>query len=135
MTGTRCRAYNRNTSATSAADYNEARKDGKPVSVVYPDADGIGTVIVPNCAVLIAGGPNATNGRKFIDFLLAPESEQALAEGDAAQMPLRTGVAVPPHVIPVDRLKPMPLDYAKLGTTLDEISRSFLKEWVDKNSR
>ena len=51
-------------------DYNVARQEGKPVGVVYPDAKGMGTVIVPNCVVLIAGGPNARK-RQAIHRLLA----------------------------------------------------------------
>src|SRR5437773_8589620 len=65
---------------TDTDDYNVARQEGKPVGVVYPDADGMGTVIVPNCAVLIAGAPNLQNGKRFIDYLLTPEVEQALAQ-------------------------------------------------------
>ncbi len=36
---------------TDTDDYNVARQEGKPVGVVYPDADGMGTVIVPNVSV------------------------------------------------------------------------------------
>src|SRR5262249_15036535 len=55
---------------TDTDDYNEARKDGKPVGVVYPDEDGMGTLVIPNCAVLIANGPNPEAGKRFIDYLL-----------------------------------------------------------------
>jgi iron(III) transport system substrate-binding protein len=120
---------------TDTDDYNEARKDGKPLGVVYPDREGIGTLIVPNCAVLIAGGPNPEAGKKFIDYLLMPETEKALAESDAAQMPLRKGIAVPEHVVPLDRITPMKVDYDRLGARLEELSRGFLKDWVDRNSR
>jgi iron(III) transport system substrate-binding protein len=120
---------------TDTDDYNEARKEGKPVGVVYPDADEIGTLIVPNCAVLIAGGPNLEHGKRFIDNLLRPETEQALAEGDAAQMPVRPGVSAPAHVVPIDKLRPMKVDYVELGRRLEELSRGYLKDWVDRNSR
>lgn len=120
---------------TDTDDYNEARKDGKPVGVVYPDADGMGTLIVPNCAVLIANGPNPEAGKRFIDYLLRPETEKALAESDAAQMPLRPGVGVPAQVVPIEKLKPMRVDYVKLGDRLEELSMGFLKDWVDRNSR
>ena len=112
-------------------DANEAIKEGKPIGVIFPDQDGIGTLIVPNAAVLIARGPNAENGRKFIDYLLTAEVEKALAES-AAQMPLRSGVPVPSNVKRVDEIKTMTVDYAKLGVRLDELSRGFLKAWVDK---
>ena len=120
---------------TDTDDYNEARKDGKPVGVVYPDEDGMGTLVVPNCAVLIASGPNPEAGKRFIDYLLRPQTEKELAEGDAAQMPVRPGVAVPAHVVPIAKLKPMRVDYAKLGDRLEELSKGFLKDWVDRNSR
>jgi iron(III) transport system substrate-binding protein len=120
---------------TDTDDYNEARKDGKPVGVVYPDADGLGTLIVPNCAVLIVNGPHPEAGKRFIDYLLKPETEKALTQGDAAQMPLRPGVAVPVHVVSIEKLKPMRVDYDKLGDRLEELSKGFLKDWVDRNSR
>lgn len=120
---------------TDTDDYNVARQEGKPVGVVYPDADGMGTVIVPNCAVLVAGGPNGDNGKRFIDYLLTPAVEQALAESEAAQMPVRSGVSVPSHVVTLDQLKPMEIDYGALGTHLEMLTKGFLKQWVDGNSR
>jgi iron(III) transport system substrate-binding protein len=120
---------------TDTDDYNVARQEGKPVGVVYPDREGMATLIVPNCAVLIAGGPNPENGQRFIDFLLTPAVEQALAESEAAQMPVRSGVATPPHVVKLDELKPMEVDYAALGARLEELSKGFLKTWVDRNSQ
>jgi iron(III) transport system substrate-binding protein len=120
---------------TDTDDFNVARQEGKPVEVVYPDADGMGTVIVPNCAVLVAGGPNPAGGRRFIDYLLTPAVEQMLAECEAAQMPVRQGVPVPAHVVTLDRVRPMEVDYSLLGTRLEELTKGFLKEWVDANSR
>ncbi len=120
---------------TDTDDYNEAREDGKPVGVVYPDEDGMGTLVIPNCAVLIANGPNPEAGKRFIDYLLRPETEKALAASGAAQMPLRPGVPVPAQVVPIEKLKPMRVDYVKVGDRLEELSRGFLKDWVDRNSR
>jgi iron(III) transport system substrate-binding protein len=114
-------------------DYNVARQEGKPVAAIYPDADGMGTVIGPNCAVLIAGAPHPDAAKQFIDFLLTPDVETVLAQSEAAQMPVRSSVPTPPHVMPLHTLKPMSIDYAKLGQRLEELSRSFLKEWVDRN--
>jgi|JI10StandDraft_1071094.scaffolds.fasta_scaffold01348_13 iron(III) transport system substrate-binding protein len=111
-------------------DGTVAINEGKPVGVIYPDQDGFGTLLVPNAAVLIANGPNPANGKKFIDYLLTAETEQFLAEGEAAQMPLRPGVPVPLNVRRVSDIKTMDVDYEKLGGRLEELSRGFLKEWV-----
>ena len=88
-------------------DAHEAIKDQKPIEVVYPDESGIGTLVVPNATVLIANAPHPENGKKFIDFLLTPETEQALAESDAAQIPLRPNVTTPPDLRTIDKLHPM----------------------------
>jgi iron(III) transport system substrate-binding protein len=102
--------------------------------MVYPDADGMGTLIIPNCAVLIANGPHPEAGRRFIDYLLRPETELALAESEAAQMPLRPGVLVPKGVTSIERLKPMTVDYTTLAGRLETLSKGYLKEWVDQHS-
>jgi iron(III) transport system substrate-binding protein len=119
---------------TDTDDVNVARLEGKPVGVVYPDANGMGTLLIPNCAVLIAGGPHPAAGRQFIDYLLRPETEKALAESEAAQMPLRPGVPVPPGVISIQGLKPMLVNYSELAARFEKLSRGFLKEWVDRHS-
>ncbi|MCH7925323.1 MAG: extracellular solute-binding protein, partial [Planctomycetes bacterium] len=120
---------------TDTDDANVARLEGKPIGIVYPDQDGMGTLIIPNCTVLIAGGPNPEAGRRFIDYLLEPKTERALAESDAAQMPLRPGVEVPRNVKRIGQLKSMAVDYAALGQLLDGLSKGYLKDWVDRNRR
>ncbi len=117
---------------TDTDDVNVARLEGKPVGLVYPDADGMGTLIIPNCVMLITGSPHPDTARQFIDYLLQPESEKALAESEAAQMPLRPGVPAPPEVAMVQSLKPMAVNYAALAGLLETLSKGYLKEWVDR---
>ncbi len=119
---------------TDTDDANVARLEGKPVGVVYPDAESMGILIIPNCAVLISGGPNPGAGRKFIDYLLSPQTEQALARSEAAQMPLRPGLPVPDGMISLERLKRMDVDYAALADLLQSLSAGYLKNWVDRSS-
>jgi len=120
---------------TDTDDVNVAIQEGKPVGFVFPDADGMGTLIVPNAAVLIAGGPNGENGKKFIDYLLRAETEAAMARSEAAQMPLRSDVELPDGFPfkSVAQLKAMSVDYGALADKLEEISGGFLKQWVDEN--
>ncbi len=119
---------------TDTDDVNEALRDGKPVGFVFPDAKGMGTLVVPNAVVLIAGAPHLDNAKKFIDYLLRPETEQALA-CSAAQMPLRPNVPLPEGFPfpPVTQLKAMPVDYQLLASKLEQLSSGFLKQWVDEN--
>ena len=120
---------------TDTDDVHVAIQEGKPVGFVYPDTNGIGTLVMPNAAVLIARGPNPDGGKKFIDYLLRPETEAALARGEAAQMPLRSDVKLPegfPFKSVAD-LKAMSVDYGSLADKLEALTDSFLKQWVDKN--
>jgi len=119
---------------TDTDDANVARLEGKSIGIVYPDADGMGTLIIPNCAVLITGSPHPDAARRFIDYLLQPETEKVLAESEAAQIPLRPGVPVPAGVIPIERLKPMSVNYAALAALLEDLSKGYLKGWVDRHS-
>jgi iron(III) transport system substrate-binding protein len=120
---------------TDTDDFNIARQEGQPVGIVYPDQGGMGTLIVPNAAVLIQGGPNPEAGMRFIDYLLSPETERALAESEAAQIPLRAEIPVPPYVRPLSDLEPMQVEYPRLAQRLDELSAGFLREWVESNLR
>ncbi len=119
---------------TDTDDVHVAMAEGKPVDFIYPDADGLGTLVMPNAVVLIADGPNAQAGKRLIDYLLRAETEAALADGEAAQMPLRGNVELP-EGFPfecVSELNVMAVDYGTLAEKLDELSHGFLKEWCDR---
>lgn len=109
---------------------------GDPVRMVYPDQgpDGLGTLLLPNAALLIRDGPNQRNGERLIDYLLSSATEQKLAASDAAQIPLHEGVDVPTGVQPIDRTVVMPVDYSEVARVLQEIQPA-LQQWVEKQQR
>ena len=113
---------------TDTDDASEAVAQHKPVAVVYPDQTGIGTLVMPNAVALVKGAPHPDAAKKLIDYLLSRQVEEALAKSAAAQMPLQSGVPVPPTVKPVGTIKDMALSYATLGKTIDEIL-PYLKQW------
>jgi hypothetical protein len=43
-------------------------------------------------------------------------------------MPLRPGVPVPANVKTVEQLRPMEVNYSRLGSRLEQLSGGFLKE-------
>jgi iron(III) transport system substrate-binding protein len=114
---------------TDTDDASVALEHGKPVGVVYPDQDGIGTLVMPNAVALITGAPHPDEARRLVDYLLSPEVEARLAASAAAQMPLHSGVTVPPQVKPVSAIRDMPVTFAELGRTIDQIL-PLLREWV-----
>ena len=106
-------------------------RQGRPVSMVYPDQapGGLGCFIVPNAAVLIKGAPHPQEARKLIDYLLSKETERRLAFADCAQIPLHPGVAMPKELKPIDAIRVMEVDYARVAKKLIEI-QPLLKRWV-----
>ncbi len=105
-----------------------ALQDGAPVAVVFPDQEGMGTLIMPTTTLLIRGGPHPDTGRRLIDFLLSPGVEERLAE-TAAHLPLRPGIAPPQGLPPLQDIKAMAVDY---GRVMEEMQRiqPWLRAWV-----
>jgi iron(III) transport system substrate-binding protein len=120
---------------TDSDDANLALKDGAPIGYVLPDQQGIGTLLVPNAVVLIDRSPNPVNARKFIDFILSPDSERWLAESDAAQFPLHPGLS-PPKFFgrSLADIKLMKVDYQSMATQLEVLSAGFLEQWVQQQN-
>jgi iron(III) transport system substrate-binding protein len=118
-------------SLVDSDDATNAIRDGKPVRQVYPDQEkgGLGCLVLPNAAVLIKGGPNPANGRKFIDYVLSPQTESKLAFADCAQIPLHEGVETPDDVIKIEELRSMQVDFEIVAKKLQEI-QPYLKEWA-----
>lgn len=87
---------------------------GKPVVLVYPDADadGMGTLVLPNTLAMIKDCPHPDAARKLIDYLLSPEVEARLAAGRSAQIPLNTKTAATSRALPTEKLHPMEVDFA-----------------------
>jgi iron(III) transport system substrate-binding protein len=115
---------------TDTDDANEAIKEGSPVGVIFLGQQDIGSLIVPNTVSLLKNSPNPENGRKAIDYLISPQTQQKLARS-CAQMPLSRGVAVPRGVFSLEKVKPMQVDYDKTSRKLQEI-QPLLQAWVNQ---
>lgn len=105
---------------TDTDDAQVAIDRGDPVKMIFPDADGMGTLLIPNTVGLVKNGPNPENGKKLIDYLLSPDVEEALFSGPAAQIPLRKGASPP-------GFKAMDVDYGRVAGRLKP-SAEFCRE-------
>lgn len=112
---------------TDTDDVNVALEDEQPVSMVFPDQEGIGVPVMPNMVSLIAGAPHPEAGKQLIDYLLSPEVEAMLAKSEAVQIPLHTQVKGPKNLPPLASFKPMTLDYARAADRLEEVTRRLQK--------
>ncbi|MBU1053436.1 MAG: extracellular solute-binding protein [Proteobacteria bacterium] len=105
---------------TDTDDVNVAVQSGKPVKMLYPDHDGIGTLLIPNTVALIKNGPNPEEGKKLIDYLLSREVESKLSFCESAQMPLRDNVKKPGHVPEFTSIKAMEVDYYEVEGNMEK---------------
>ena len=102
-------------------------QEGKPVNIIWPDKEGMGTLLIPNTVAMIKGGPNPEAGKKLIDFLLSPKVEEMLAHCESGQIPLRPNVKRPSHVPTLGEVKAMQVDYEKVADLMEPSGR-FLQE-------
>jgi iron(III) transport system substrate-binding protein len=107
---------------TDTDDVNVAIEDGQPVAMVLPDKEGLGVPVMPNMVSLIANAPHPEEARALIDYLLSPDVERRLAQSEAVQIPLHTGVEGPRNVPAIDTFKPMTLDYAKAASRVEDVT-------------
>jgi len=116
---------------TDTDDVESQRRNGKPVSAVFPDGEGAGTLLIPNTVALIRGGPNPENGRRLVDFLLSPEVEMRLAFSASANIPVRVDVETPPGVRRLGSFRRMFVDWyavaGRLDARLEEMNRIFVR--------
>lgn len=115
---------------TDTDDANIAIQDGKPVGIVFPDSAGIGTLLIPNTVALIRNGPNPTNGKKLVDFLLSEEVEGRLASSGSAQIPLRPSVERPSYVRDLRSIKAMNVDFEQVAAKLEEVTPYLQKVFI-----
>ena len=122
-----------NFSLVDSDDAVNRMRQGKPVTMVYPDQGdmGVGCLIVPNAVVFVKGSPHPETAKKLIDYLLSREVEKKLAFADCAQMPLHPGVDKPAELKAVEDIKVMQVNYADVARKMVEI-QPFLKVWVGR---
>ncbi len=108
---------------TDTDDVNVALEDQAPVTMVLPDLNGMGAPLMPNMVSLIAGSPHADAGKKLIDYLLSGEVETALAQSEAVQIPLHSGIVGPKNIPPISSFKPMTIDYVKAASRVEDVTK------------
>jgi iron(III) transport system substrate-binding protein len=107
---------------TDTDDVNVAIEDKQPIAMVLPDAAGLGVPVMPNMVSLIANAPRPDEGQRLIDYLLSADVERQLAQSEAVQIPMHTGVAAPKNIPAIDTFKPMTLDYAKTAARVEDVT-------------
>lgn len=105
---------------TDTDDFAVTLERGKHVAAVYPDADTIGTLFTPNTIMLVKGAPHPDAAKRFIDWVLKPETERALAFSRSAQIPVRANVERPNTTVSPGGFKAMEVDFQQVGERLEK---------------
>lgn len=107
---------------TDTDDVNVAIEDEQPVAMVLPDATGLGVPVMPNMVSLIANGPHLEEGQRLIDYLLSADVERQLAQSEAVQIPLHSGVPGPKNIPAIETFKPMTLDFTTAANRVEDVT-------------
>lgn len=102
---------------------------GAPVTLIFPDqgSDQPGTLFIPNSLCLIHGSKNTENAKKLVDYLLRSETENKLAAGASAQIPVNLNANTTSRVMPKEEVKWMEVDFHEAAEAWPEAS-SFLQD-------
>lgn len=106
---------------TDTDDVWAAQARGFAVELVYPrhdleGAEGGGTLLIPNTAALVRGGPNPAPAARLVEFLASERVERMLAESSSHNVPLRPDVAAqyPQYAVP----DPLEVDYERAAALM-----------------
>ncbi len=114
---------------TDTDDVWVAQDRGLAVALVYPrhapdDAPGGGTLVVPNTAALVKGGPNPDAAVRLLEFLLSKQAEIALMKTASRNVPLVHLQALEgddaAQAAALEVPDPLRLDYGRASRSMDE---------------
>ncbi|UCH35973.1 MAG: extracellular solute-binding protein [Armatimonadota bacterium] len=98
------------------------KRSGAPIEIVYPAE---GTAVTPDGNALIRGAPHPAPAKRFLDFLLSKAVQEMLAEKLSLRS-VRTDVASPPGLSPIDEIKPAPgFDFRSAA----QHQKDYLEKW------
>jgi iron(III) transport system substrate-binding protein len=99
-----------------------AEKENNRVGIVYPDQDGRGVTVNVSGAAIVKNARNVANAKRFMDFLLTPETQKLFAEVNY-EKPVLPGVPTREGVRPLTALTRNPVRLGQFGAEWDQSVR------------
>ena len=112
---------------------------GRPVTILFPDGEPpdwageklhrMGTLFIPNTVAVLRGSPNLDGARRLVDYLLSPEIESRLAEGESHQIPLNPHAKanLPPEIRRPEAVRVMDVNFERAADLWEE-TQAFLRD-------
>ncbi|MBE7463694.1 MAG: extracellular solute-binding protein [Planctomycetes bacterium] len=109
---------------TDTDDVFAGQRNGQDVDLIplQQTADWPGVYLIPNTVAVLKGTLHQEAARRFVDFLLDPETEAWLAEQGARQIPVRSEVPVPAGMPSLKDFQPAAFDAEALREKLESLS-------------
>ncbi len=116
---------------TDTDDFFEAKDEGKPVAMLPVRLENGATICIPNTVAIIHGTKRPAEARKLVDYLLSEQTELALANSKARQIPLGP---VPAERLPAEVRELV--EWAKQGVDLTPLgpARAACLAWLKAES-
>jgi iron(III) transport system substrate-binding protein len=109
-----------------------SKRQGEPVSIIFPDRLGMGAVAIPEVVALLKGGPNPAQARGLIGYLFSTDAVWAVGQNDCALISLlpvnQMGIPKPDWVPVLGSLNIQAIDNAKVYEAWTR-DRTFLQSW------
>jgi iron(III) transport system substrate-binding protein len=97
---------------------------GLPAAMIFPDQQPAesGALRIPNTVAILKGAPHPIAAAQLANHLISPETEDRLAMGDSAQIPLFREVPTRPRVLPEEGVRWMDVDFEAAAESWDEVA-------------
>ena len=105
--------------------------DGANIKVIYPEE---GSVFLPASAAIIKNAPNKENAKKFIDFIISKEAQDALGS-ETTNRPVRKDATVRKNMKSLNEIKTLVEDYDYVIGHKEEIVKHYNEIFVDLQSK
>jgi len=89
------------------------KEDQRPVAIVYPDqaTEDVGTLRIPNTVAILKHAAHPIAAAELVDYLVTPQTEDRLAMGESAQLPVSRFAQQRSRVLPSDPVRWMKVDF------------------------
>lgn len=114
---------------TDSDDASGAVRDGRPVAIIYPDQDSMGTLIIPGTVSLIANAPHQAEAKALVDYLVSVEVEQKLISSGFCQIPLRPA-EVKAEGVPAAGIKGTTVGFREVYSIMNEVKADLAEIFV-----
>ncbi len=113
---------------------SRALDSGQRLSIVVPDQDGMGAVLLPTFLFITARGAQGEAGTRLVDHLLSPAVALLLAVL-ADHIVLQLASEVPGGILSVRQLRTARMSYADLDRTMPDVQRALAAGLFGKASQ